>query len=172
MAVRPAVGVSAVTAAAPRTNALTRVEMNNVKELRDRVGSVRNTKKITSAMKLVAAAKVRRAQDAVLQGRPFSAALEGVLGGLIEQAKIDAPDIPLLAERDVKKVGLVVMAGDRGLCGGYNAQVIKKAELRIEELKSQGVGVELILIGDKAGTYFKKRENVVRMDMSIGQSPD
>jgi F-type H+-transporting ATPase subunit gamma len=145
--------------------------MVSVKELRDRVGSVKNTKKITSAMKLVAAAKVRRAQDAVLQGRPFSVALEGVLGGLIEQAKIEAPDIPLLADRDVKKVGIVVMAGDRGLCGGYNAQVIKKAELRLAELKSQGIDVELITVGNKAGSYFGKRETPVRLSVEIGQSP-
>lgn len=158
-------------ARAPRSNALTTVEMVSVKELRDRVGSVRNTKKITSAMKLVAAAKVRRAQDAVLKARPFSTALERVLGGLLEQARAEAPDIPLLADREVKKVGLVVMAGDRGLCGGFNAQVIKKAEARIRELKSRGVEVELVLVGNKAGTYFKKREHPVRLTVPIGQAP-
>lgn len=158
-------------ARAPRSNALTSVEMVSVKELRDRVGSVKNTKKITSAMKLVAAAKVRRAQDAVLKARPFSTALERVLGGLLEQARAEAPDIPLLADREVKKVGLVVMAGDRGLCGGFNAQVIKKAEARIRELKSRGVEVELVLVGNKAGTYFNKREHPVRLTVPIGQAP-
>ena len=76
----------------------------SVKELRDRVGSVKNTKKITSAMKLVAAAKVRRAQDAVLKTRPFSETLQKVLGGLIVRLKKDNFDSPLMQDRPVKKV--------------------------------------------------------------------
>ena len=81
-----------------------RVSRASVKELRDRVGSVKNTKKITSAMKLVAAAKVRRAQDAVLKTRPFSETLQKVLGGLIVRLKKDNFDSPLMQDRPVKKV--------------------------------------------------------------------
>ena len=103
-------------AAAARTSAIT---MSNIKELRERVGSVKNTKKITSAMRLVAAAKVRRAQEAVLRSRPFSETLERILGGLLQRLKMEALDIPLLETREAKKVGLVVITGDRGLCGGY-----------------------------------------------------
>jgi len=88
-----------------------------IRELRDRVGSVKNTKKITSAMKLVAAAKVRRAQEAVLRSRPFSETLERILGGLLQRLKTESLDIPLLETRTAKKVGLVVITGDRGLCG-------------------------------------------------------
>merc|ERR1712023_611469 len=99
-----------------------------IRELRDRVGSVKNTKKITSAMKLVAAAKVRRAQEAVLRSRPFSETLERILGGLLQRVKTEGLDLPLLEARAVKKVGLVSITGDRGLCGGYNASAIKKTE--------------------------------------------
>merc|ERR1719191_706500 len=143
----------------------------SIRELRGRVGSVKNTKKITSAMKLVAAAKVRRAQEAVLRSRPFSETLERILGGLLQRLKTEALDIPLLESRDVKTVGLVVITGDRGLCGGYNAQAIKLAETRIAELKAQGVGVELILVGNKGGTYFKRRETPVRKFVPCGQAP-
>jgi len=143
----------------------------NIRELRDRVGSVKNTKKITSAMKLVAAAKVRRAQEAVLRSRPFSETLERILGGLLERVKTEKLDIPLLESRDVKTVGLVVITGDRGLCGGYNAQAIKLAETRIAELKAQGVGAELILVGNKGGTYYKRRATPIRSSMACGQAP-
>merc|ERR1719181_2241103 len=142
-----------------------------LRELRDRVGSVKNTKKITSAMKLVAAAKVRRAQEAVLRSRPFSETLERILGGLLQRLKTEALDIPLLEARDAKKVGLVVITGDRGLCGSYNAAAIKRAEARIEELKGNGIDVELILIGNKGGTYFKRRATPVRKAIPCGQSP-
>ena len=141
MAVRPAVGVSAVTAAQPVARASDVVMGATIRELRDRVGSVKNTKKITSAMKLVAAAKVRRAQEAVLRSRPFSETLERILGGLLQRLKTEALDIPLLETRTATKVGLVVITGDRGLCGGYNANAIKKAEQRIAELKAQVRGV-------------------------------
>merc|ERR1719213_1392984 len=143
----------------------------NIRELRDRVGSVKNTKKITLAMKFVAAAKVRRAQEAVLRSRPFSETLERILGGLLQRLSTEALDIPLLETRTATKVGLVVITGDRGLCGAYNSAAIKKAESRIAELKEQGVAAELILIGNKGGTYFKKRETPVRKMIPCGQAP-
>jgi len=143
----------------------------NIREMRDRIGSVQNTQKITSAMKLVAAAKVRRAQDAVLRGRPFSDTLDQVVAGLVKRLKIDSMDIPLMEERKVKKVGLVVFTGDRGLCGGYNSNAIKKAQARIDELKAQGIEVELVTIGQKAISWFKKRDTPVRMTAMCGQSP-
>merc|ERR1719409_1741473 len=100
---------------------------SSVKELRERVTSVKNTKKITSAMKLVAAAKVRRAQEAVIRSRPFSETLERILGGLLGRLSTEALDIPLMETREAKNVAVVVVTGDRGLCGGYNAQMIKTA---------------------------------------------
>jgi len=107
----------------------------------------------------------------VLRSRPFSETLERILGGLLERVKTEKLDIPLLESRDVKTVGLVVITGDRGLCGGYNAQAIKLAETRIAELKAQGVGAELILVGNKGGTYFKRRETPIRSSQACGQAP-
>ncbi len=145
--------------------------MESIKELRERVGSVKNTQKITSAMRLVAAAKVRRAQEACTRSRPFSETLERILGGLLKRLSTEALDIPLLTARPAKTVGLVVITGDRGLCGSYNSAAIKKTESRIEELKSQGVAVELILVGNKGGTYFGRRETPVRKSVPCGQAP-
>merc|ERR1719395_183230 len=158
--------------AAPAVGRVADVQMGaSIRELRDRVSSVKNTKKITSAMKLVAAAKVRRAQEAVLRSRPFSETLERILGGLLQRLSTEALDIPLLETRTASKVGLVVITGDRGLCGSYNAAAIKKTEARIAELKEQGVEAELILVGNKGGTYFKRRETPVRKAIPCGQSP-
>merc|ERR1719359_758702 len=157
--------------AAVETRAVSPQMGANIRELRDRVGSVKNTKKITSAMKLVAAAKVRRAQEAVLRSRPFSETLERILGGLLQRLKTEALDIPLLEQREASKVCLVAITGDRGLCGAYNSAAIKKTEARIAELKEQGVEVELITIGNKGSTYFGRRETPVRKKIACGQSP-
>ncbi|KAG8464499.1 hypothetical protein KFE25_009867 [Diacronema lutheri] len=131
---------------------------DNIRELRTRIGSIKNTKKITSAMKLVAAAKVRRAQDAVLRSRPFTETLEKVIGGLVQRLKNEGLDLPLLEERETKTVLLVVVSGERGLCGGYNAQIIKKATQRLAELEKQGIKVKMLCIGRKANVWFKRRQ--------------
>jgi len=140
--------------------------------IRDRIASVKNTKKITMAMKLVAAAKVRRAQDAVLATRPFSETLQSVFGGLIQRLGGDTIDLPLLTQREVKKVTLVVVTGDRGLCGGYNSYMIKKAEARFAELKSQGIDVDMVLIGIKGISYFERRKYPIRKTFECGQNPN
>jgi F-type H+-transporting ATPase subunit gamma len=140
--------------------------------IRDRISTVKNTKKITMAMKLVAAAKVRRAQDAVLATRPFSETLQSVFGGLIDRLGGEAADLPLLTVRDVKKVTLVVVTGDRGLCGGYNSFMIKKAEARFKELKSQGIEADMVLVGKKGISYFTRREYPIRKKFECGQNPD
>jgi F-type H+-transporting ATPase subunit gamma len=116
--------------------------MANLKDIRDRIGSVKNTRKITEAMRLVAAAKVRRAQEQVLRSRPFAA------------------EAPLLEQRDVTTITLLSVTGDRGLCGGYNANIIKRTEQRYAELSSQGYKVDLVLIGRKAITYFQNRASL------------
>eukprot|EP00571_Detonula_confervacea_P016754 CAMPEP_0172296900 /NCGR_PEP_ID=MMETSP1058-20130122/85_1 /TAXON_ID=83371 /ORGANISM="Detonula confervacea, Strain CCMP 353" /LENGTH=368 /DNA_ID=CAMNT_0013005975 /DNA_START=66 /DNA_END=1172 /DNA_ORIENTATION=- len=140
--------------------------------IRDRITTVNNTKKITSAMKLVAAAKVRRAQDSVMATRPFSETLQSVFGGLIARLGGEAADLPLLTQREVNKVTLVVITGDRGLCGGYNSFMIKKAEARYKELEKQGIACDFILIGKKAVTYFKRREYPIRKTYDCGQNPN
>jgi F-type H+-transporting ATPase subunit gamma len=140
--------------------------------IRDRITSVKNTKKITMAMKLVAAAKVRRAQDAVLATRPFSETLQSVFGGLIARLGGEAMDLPLLTQREVKKVTLTVVTGDRGLCGGYNSFMIRKAEARFKELTSQGVDVDMVLIGQKGIAYFERRNYPIRKTFQCGQNPN
>lgn len=122
-------------------------------------------------MKLVAAAKVRRAQDAVLATRPFSETLQSVFGGLIQRLGGETIDLPLLTQREVNKVTLVCITGDRGLCGGYNAFMIKKTEQRFKELKEQGVDADMILIGKKGISYFKRRSYPIRRTFETGQNP-
>lgn len=144
----------------------------SLKAMRDRIASVKNTKKITDAMKLVAAAKVRRAQEAVVNGRPFSENLVRVLFNVNEQLQNEDVDIPLTDVRPVKKVALVVMTGDRGLCGGYNNYVLKKAEARIAELQTIGVDYTVVSIGKKGNSFFKRRpQYAVDRFLEVGGSP-
>ena len=124
------------------------------------------------AMKLVAAAKVRRAQDAVIATRPFSETLQSVFGGLIACLGGESIDLPLLTKREVKKVTLTVVTGDRGLCGGYNSFMIKKAEARFKELKDQGIDVDMVLIGVKGIAYFERRGYPIRKTFDCGQNPN
>ncbi|KAK4347005.1 hypothetical protein RND71_033344 [Anisodus tanguticus] len=128
-----------------------------LRDLRDRIESVKNTQKITEAMKLVAAAKVRRAQEAVVGARPFSETLVEVLYNINEQLQTDDVDVPLTKVRPVKKVALVVVTGDRGLCGGFNNYLIKKAEARIRDLKALGIDYTIISVGKKGNSYFLRR---------------
>jgi F-type H+-transporting ATPase subunit gamma len=135
--------------------------MANLKFIRDRIKSVKNTKKITEAMRLVAAAKVRRAQEQVTATRPFADRLAQVLYGLQARLKFEEADLPLLKKRQVRKVALMVITGDRGLCGGYNSSIIRRAEERIRELQKEGLDYTLVLIGRKSVQYFQRREQPI-----------
>ena len=136
--------------------------MANLKLIRDRIKSVKNTRKITEAMRLVAAAKVRRAQAQVNATRPFADRLAQVLYGLQSRLKFeDTTDLPLMQTRDVEKVALLVISGDRGLCGGYNSNVIRRAENRAKELKNEGVDFTYVLVGRKAVQYFERRSQPI-----------
>ncbi|MEM8605280.1 MAG: F0F1 ATP synthase subunit gamma [Cyanobacteria bacterium P01_H01_bin.121] len=132
--------------------------MANLKAIRDRIKSVKNTRKITEAMRLVAAAKVRRAQDQVLKTRPFADRLAQVLQGLQTRLRFEDVDLPLLKQKETKTVALLVISGDRGLCGGYNSNVIRRAANRAKELEAQGLNYKYVLVGRKASQYFKRRE--------------
>ncbi|PIN09627.1 F0F1-type ATP synthase, gamma subunit [Handroanthus impetiginosus] len=147
---------SSNTSKRSRSSNSTKIQCS-LRELRDRIDSVKNTQKITEAMKLVAAAKVRRAQEAVVNSRPFSETLVEVLYNINEQLQTDDIDIPLTKVRPVKKVALVVVTGDRGLCGGFNNAIIKKAEARIRELKQLGLAYTVISVGKKGNSYFIRR---------------
>ncbi len=135
--------------------------MANLKAIRDRIKSVKNTRKITEAMRLVAAAKVRRAQEQVIATRPFADRLAQVLHGLQTRLRFEDVDLPLLQKREVKSVGLLVVSGDRGLCGGYNTNVIRRAENRAKELKASGIDYNYVLVGRKASQYFKRRSQPI-----------
>jgi F-type H+-transporting ATPase subunit gamma len=146
--------------------------MANLKAIRDRIQSVKNTKKITEAMRLVAAAKVRRAQEQVIATRPFADALAQVLFNLLNRLQFGDVSLPLLTQREVKTVGLLVISGDRGLCGGYNANVIRRAEQRARELKSQGIDYKFVLVGRKATQYFQRRNQpIVKTYIGLEQIP-
>ncbi|MCP9800706.1 F0F1 ATP synthase subunit gamma [Synechococcus sp. RedBA-s] len=133
--------------------------MANLKEIRDRISSVKNTRKITEAMRLVAAAKVRRAQEQVLRSRPFADRLARVLENLQSRLRFeDVVNTPLLEqERPLRHITLLAVSADRGLCGGYNANIIKRTEQRFAELKGQGYEISLVLVGRKATAYFQNR---------------
>ncbi len=150
--------------------------MANLKTIRDSIASVKNTRKITEAMRLVAAAKVRRAQQQVLATRPFADRLAQVLYRLQSRLKFEDVSLPLLENRPVKNVGILVVSGDRGLCGGYNTSVIRRAENRAAELTEQGVGFQYILVGRKAVQYFTRRNQPIEAQYTgldqIPKAPD
>ncbi|WP_298616497.1 F0F1 ATP synthase subunit gamma [uncultured Thermosynechococcus sp.] len=131
--------------------------MPNLKAIRDRIKTIKDTRKITEAMRLVAAAKVRRAQEQVMASRPFADRLAQVLYSLQTRLRFQDVDLPLLAKRPVQTVALLVVTGDRGLCGGYNANVIRRARERIQELEAEGVKYTLVIVGRKAAQYFQRR---------------
>merc|ERR1719511_217254 len=144
-----------------RSQRVSRVPRGPVdKAMKERIDSVKKTGKLTDAMRLVAAAKVRRAQDGVKKARPFSDELTGMIKGLVKKLKgsgLEA-ELPMLrVPEKVKNVGMVIVTADRGLCGAYNTFVLKRAVARIEELNSQGVTPKLILVGKKALGAMKNR---------------
>lgn len=138
--------------------------MPSLKAIRKRIGSVKNTQKITRAMKLVAAAKLRRAQDAIIAARPYARSLENVVAELADKAGRDAH--PLLAERDGKRASIVMLTSDRGLAGAFNASIIRRIERFIGEDLSDHTEVTLRAVGRKGGDYFKRRraESTVSFD--------
>ena len=134
--------------------------MANLKEIRTRIASVSSTMQITSAMKMVAAAKFRKAQDAIVQLRPYANHLHTILSSLGDALKDDEDNV-YVKKRDSGKVLLVVITSNRGLCGGFNSAVIKKTmRMTQNEFKSQYQknDIDLFIIGKKAEDFFKKTE--------------
>jgi F-type H+-transporting ATPase subunit gamma len=132
---------------------------------------VKNTRRITEAMRLVAAARVRRAQEAVLKSRPLIAQLQSVYKIVLEACNQDEIELPILETREVKKVAIVLITGDRGLCGGYNSAVIKQCTRRINKLQEQGIEAELVLVGRKGEQWFKKRPTPIAGAFELGNVP-
>jgi len=124
--------------------------MSNLKEIRRRIGSVSNTKQITRAMKLVSAAKLRRAQEAATGGRDFSKRLDRILAELMGSLPEDFTHPLLETRKEIKKRRLVVVSGDRGLCGPYNTNVQKAVVKELEQAEAAGIEVDIIGIGRRA----------------------
>ena len=132
--------------------------MATIREIRRRILAVKSTQKITRAMQMVAAAKLRRAQENILRARPYAMKLENTISQGAMRTKRDSH--PLLADKpDVKKTLLVVITSDSGLCGGFNANTIRAARNYIDE--HSDVQVDLFCVGRKGRDFFK------RMDASI-----
>jgi len=124
--------------------------MANLKELRNRITSIGSTMKITSAMKMVSAAKLKKAQDAIVQMRPYASKLTEILQKA--SSTLDASENAFGEEREGNRTRLVVISSNRGLCGGFNSSVVKKAQAYIQE---SGEDVTITTIGKKAGEAFK-----------------
>ncbi|MGB7499337.1 MAG: F0F1 ATP synthase subunit gamma, partial [Moheibacter sp.] len=122
--------------------------MANLKEIRSRISSVASTMQITSAMKMVSAAKLKRAQDAILQLRPYADKLRDILQNI--SSNLDGSvGGELTVQREVKKLLLIVVTSNRGLAGAFNSSVVKKANSIIFESKDAGIEVEILAIGKK-----------------------
>lgn len=132
--------------------------MATLRELRTRVASISNIQRVTNAMQMVAAAKMRRAQDAILAARPYAVQLDRVLRRL--QGSVDTSQHPLLSERDGPRSLLVVVTADRGLCGGFNGNICRYA---LTEL-NQSDDVALITIGRKGRDFFRNRDFEITED--------
>ncbi len=126
------------------------------RDIRRKIQGIKNTRRITNAMKVVSAAKLRRAQELTYASRPYSEGLYKVLRSLISH--IDQTSHPLFEARQESSCDLILITADRGLAGAFNSGVIRRAEEFIQEKKAQGVKVHLILIGRKGFQYFQKRD--------------
>jgi F-type H+-transporting ATPase subunit gamma len=128
--------------------------MATLKIIRKRITSIRNTQQITKAMKMVSAAKLRRAQEAALMARPYADKMNDILANL--SARVSRAAHPLLTAREEKRIELVLVTSDRGLCGGYNANLIRAAEAFI---RRQGGGKEILLalVGRKGADFYRRR---------------
>lgn len=128
--------------------------MASLKDLRDRIGSVKNTRKITSAMKMVAAAKLRRAQDQAEASRPYAERMERMLSDLASRS---SSDLPLIAGTGKSDTHMIILGtADRGLCGGFNANLVKEARKMIGELQSAGKQVKIYCIGKKGAQALNR----------------
>ncbi|MCV6589778.1 MAG: F0F1 ATP synthase subunit gamma [Marinobacterium sp.] len=141
------------------------------KEIKTQIASIGSTRKITSAMEMVAASKMRRAQDRMQSSRPYARSIRGVIQHL---AKSNPEYKHLyLQERDVKRVGFVVVSSDRGLCGGLNINVFKAALTSMQEYQSKNVEVDVCALGSKAVSFFKNfGGNVVAAKTQLGDAPE
>ena len=129
--------------------------MATLRAVKKRIRSVVSTRRITKAMEMVAAAKLRRAQQRVEQAKPYALKLDEMLGHLASASSAEIAH-PYFEERPVKKRTVVILAGDRGLCGSFNTNVLRRADIWLSE--NQGTDIELVAIGKRANDYYKRRK--------------
>jgi F-type H+-transporting ATPase subunit gamma len=129
--------------------------MPSLRDIKRKITSVKKTQQITKAMKMVAAAKLRRAQDRVVAARPYSRKMLAVIANLA--GRVERAQHPLLAKREPKKVKLVVLTSDRGLCGAYNTNIVRKAVETVRQLQAEGKEVRVNVVGRKGRDFFRKR---------------
>jgi F-type H+-transporting ATPase subunit gamma len=144
--------------------------MANLKEIRTKIGSVKNTQKITKAMEMVAASKLRRTQDRMAATRPYADKIRTVIGHLYNAN----PEYrhPFLFEREVKRIGYIVITTDRGLCGGLNVNSFRVLLKDLQAWRDKGVEAELCMIGAKGVQYFRNLDvNVVGAATHLGEDP-
>jgi len=143
----------------------------SLRDIRNRIGSVKSTRQITKAMKMVAAAKLRRAQDAILKTRPYALLLEQALGRIAARAAAEeAVAHPLLVPRERKVAEVIVITSDRGLAGGFNSNIARRAQRFLTESADVFQRIELATIGRKGRDFFKARKLEVRKDFSAVHS--
>jgi F-type H+-transporting ATPase subunit gamma len=130
----------------------------NLKAIRKRINSVKSTQKITRAMKMVAGARLNRAQQRISAMRPYAVTTGRVLRELLASPGEEEGTHPLLARREIKRALYVVVSSDRGLCGSFNASINKRAESEWKKAQAAGIEVQLAPIGRKARDYFKMRK--------------
>lgn len=140
------------------------------KEIKTQIGSINNTQKITSAMEMVAASKMRKAQDQMASSRPYAEAIREVIGH-IAQGDLEYQH-PWMTDREVKRVGYIVISTDRGLCGGLNSNEFRMVLRDVQEWKEKGVDVSFAAIGSKAAAFFKRiTKNILTQTSGLGDKP-
>ena len=144
--------------------------MAGAKEIRTQIKSIQNTRKITKAMEMVAASKMRRAQERMLAARPYAEKIQMVVAHMA-QAHSEYKH-PYLLERDAKRVGYIIVSSDRGLCGGLNINVFRKALKEMDAWNDKNVEVDIAIIGKKALAFFKRFSgNIVSEAVDLGDAP-
>ena len=129
--------------------------MPSLKDLKNRIGSVKSTQKITSAMKMVAAAKLRKAQEQAIASRPYCSSMEKIVSSLASKLIDNAPEL-LKGKKEIKKQLLVVFSADRGLCGGFNGSISRAVKSEIKKSKDLGIETKLLFVGRKSADTLKK----------------
>lgn len=136
--------------------------MPSLQSLRRKIAAFKNTQKITKAMKMVAAAKLKRSQDRILSARPYAHKMRGVLGNLSRRVNRSAH--PLLQKREGRKVEVLVVTSDRGLCGGFNGNIVRKSAEFVRQCEARGLQVALSIVGRKGRDYFRRRPWPIRQE--------